>query len=143
MAEEATGSRTPAGRAGLFGNLLALASALTEFFESRLALVAQESRAALVQALVLAACLIAALMLFGFGYAFLIASAIVALAHLTAISWVWLALAAAGVHFLIALIFLLIARSRMTRPLFPATTAELKQDRQWLKNLETTSRPTS
>jgi uncharacterized membrane protein YqjE len=143
MAEEASGHRKPTGRAGLFGNLLALASALTEFLESRLALIAQESRTALVQVVLLAVCLIAALMLFGFGYAFLIASAIVALAHLTAISWVWLALAAAGVHFLIALIFLLIARSRMTRPLFPATAAELKQDRQWLKNLETTSRPTN
>ena len=49
-----TRSRNPAGHAGLLENLLALSSALTEFFESRFALFAQESKAALVQLLVLA-----------------------------------------------------------------------------------------
>ena len=85
--------------------------------------------------------LAAALLLFTFGYIFLIASAVVGLAHLARISWLWIALAAAGVHFVIALVFLLVARSRMTKPLFRATAAELKKDREWLKNLDTTSRP--
>jgi uncharacterized membrane protein YqjE len=53
------------------------------------------------------------------------------------------ALGAAGAHFVVALILLLVARSRMTEPLFPATLSELKEDRQWLKNLNATNQPTS
>ncbi len=143
MISETTRSRNPAGHAGLLANLLALASALAEFFETRFVLLAQESKAALVQLLVLVACLILALFLSVLGYVFLISSAIVGLAHLARISWLWTALAAAGVHFLIALGLLLVARSRITKPVFRVTMAELKKDREWLKNLDTTDRPTS
>jgi uncharacterized membrane protein YqjE len=143
MISDTTRSRNPAGHAGLLANLLALASALAEFFESRFVLLAQESKAALVQLLVLAACLILALFLSVLGYVFLISSVIVGVAHLARISWLWTALAAAGVHFLIALVLLLVARSRITKPVFRATLTELKKDREWLKNLDTTDRPTS
>ena len=143
MADEAFRARNPAGHAGLLGNLLALASALAGFFESRLTLVARDSKAALVQAITLAACLVAAAVLFALGYVFLIVSAIVGLAHLAGVSWVWIALAAAGLHFLVALIFVLVARRRMTKPLFRATASELKKDREWLKDLDKTTRPTS
>jgi uncharacterized membrane protein YqjE len=136
-------SRNPAGHAGLLENLFALGSALAEFFESRFALVAQESKAALVQLLVLAGCLILALVLFAFGYGFLIASAVAGLAQVVRVSWLWIALAAACLHFVIALILLLVARSQMTKPLFRATATELKKDREWLKNLDETSRSTS
>ncbi|HEV3149258.1 MAG TPA: phage holin family protein [Chthoniobacterales bacterium] len=141
MADEATRSRNPAGHAGLLDNLLALAGALAGFFESRFAVFSKESKAALVQMLGLAACLIAAVMLVAIGYIFLIVSAVAGLAHLAQVSWLWVTMAAAGMHFLIALALLLVARSRMTKPLFRATASELKKDREWLKNLETTSRP--
>jgi len=141
MADEATRSRNPAGHAGLLDNLLALASALAGFFESRFALFSRESKAALVQMLGLAACLIAAVMLVAIGYIFLIVSAVAGLAHLAQVSWLWVTMAAAGMHFLIALVLLLVARSRMTKPLFRAPASELKKDREWLRNLETTSRP--
>ncbi len=141
MADEATRSRNPAGHAGLLDNLLALASALAGFFESRFALFSKESKAALLQMLGLAACLIAALMLVAIGYVFLIVSAVAGLAHLAQVSWLWVALAVAGTHFLIAVVLLLVARSRMTKPLFRATASELKKDREWLTNLNTTSRP--
>ena len=143
MISETTRSRNPAGHAGLLANLLALASALAEFFESRFVLFAQESKTALVQLLVLAACLILALFLSVLGYVFLISSAIVGVAHLARISWLWTALAAAGVHFLIALVLLLVARSRITKPVFRATVSELKKDREWLKNLDATDQPAS
>ena len=122
---------------GFIGSLVALASALAEFFESRAALFATESKAALVQFVLIAICLIAALLFFAFGYVFLLATAVVAVAHLANVSWLWTALAAAGLHILIALILLLIAWSGIKRPVFRATVAELKKDREWLKNLET------
>src|SRR5437870_13907298 len=129
-------SRNPAGRAGLLENLLALVSAVVDFFESRFALLAQESKAAAVQVLRLAGCLIFALLLCALGYVFLITGAVVGLAHLAGISWPWIALAAAAVHFIIALVLLLVARSRITKPLFRTTLAELMKDRECLKNLD-------
>ena len=135
--------RNPAGHAGLLENLLALLTALADFFESRFALVAQESKAAAVHVLILAGCLIFALLLCALGYIFLITGVVVGLAHLAGISWPWIALAAAAVHFIIALLLILVARSRITKPVFPNTRAELKKDREWLKNLDTTNQSTS
>ena len=136
---ESTRSRNPAGHAGLLENLLALLNALAEFFESRFALLAEESKGAAVQLLILVGCLIFALLLCALGYVFLITGAVVGLAHLIGISWPWIALAAAVVHFIVALVLLLVARSRITKPLFRATLTELKKDREWLKNLDATN----
>jgi uncharacterized membrane protein YqjE len=143
MMSESTRSRNPAGHAGLFENLLALLNALAEFFESRFALLAEESKGAAVQLLILVGCVIFALLLCALGYVFLITGAVVGLAHLIGISWPWVALAAAVVHFIVAMILLLVARSRITKPLFRATLNELKKDREWLKNLDATNQSTS
>jgi uncharacterized membrane protein YqjE len=77
------------------------------------------------------------------GYVFLITGVVVGLAHLLGISWAWIALAAAAVHFIIATVLVLIARNRMTKPVFRATLAELKKDREWLKHLDATNQSTS
>jgi uncharacterized membrane protein YqjE len=143
MISESPRSRKPAGHAGLLENLLALVTALAEFFESRFALVAQESKAAAVQVLILAGCLIFALLLCALGYIFLITGVVAGLAHLAGISWPWIALAAAVVHFIVALALLVVARSRMTKPLFRNTRAELRKDREWLKNLDATNQSTT
>jgi uncharacterized membrane protein YqjE len=143
MMSESTRSRNPAGHAGLLENLSALVNALAEFFESRLALLAEESKAAAVQVLILVSCLILAVVLCALGYIFLITGAVVGVAHLAGISWPWVALAAAVVHFIIAMVLLLVARSRITKPLFRATLAELKKDREWLKNLDARNQSTS
>ena len=139
MMSESTRSRNPAGHAGLLENLLALLNALAEFFESRFALLAEESKGAAVQLLILVGSVIFALLLCALGYVFLITGAVAGLAHLIGISWPWIALAAAVVHFIVALVLLLVARSRVTKPLFRATLTELKKDREWLKNLDATN----
>jgi uncharacterized membrane protein YqjE len=136
MAGDSMRFRNPAGHAGLLHNLLALVNDLAGFLESRIGLLAKESKTALVQVLVLVACLTAAGVFALFGYVFLLASAIAGIAHALHISWIWITLAAAGLHFILALIFVLIARSRMKKSMFAATAAELKKDREWLKNLD-------
>jgi uncharacterized membrane protein YqjE len=141
MAGEDSPSRSRPRQAGFIGSLVALTSALADFCESRAELLATESKAALVQFVLVAVCLIAALLFFAFGYVFLLATAVVAVAHLAKVSWLWIALGAAGLHFLIALIFFLIASSGIKRPIFRATAAELKKDREWLKNLDTNQTP--
>jgi len=128
-------SRNPAGHSGLLDNTLALISAAAGFFESRLALAARESKSAALQLLVLVACVIAALALCVMGYVFLIVSAVVVVAHLVGTSWPVIALIVALLHFIIAVVLLLVARSRITKPMFPDTVDELKKDREWLKNL--------
>ena len=91
----------------------------------------------------MAGCLVLALLLCALGYIFLITGAVVGLAHLVGISWPWIALAVAALHFVIALVLLLIARSQVTKPLFRATRAELRKDREWLKHLDATNQSTS
>src|SRR5438034_9863334 len=111
MAGENSPSRSRTHQTGFIGSLVALASALADFFESRAALFATESKAALVQFVLVALCLVAALLLFAIGYVFLLATVVVAVAHLAKVSWLWIALAAAGLQILIALILWLGARS--------------------------------
>src|SRR5436853_6002834 len=137
MAGENSPSRSRTRQTGFIGSLVALASALADFFESRAELFATESKAALVQFILVAVCLVAGLLFFAFGYVFLLATAVVAVAHLAKISWLWTALGAAGLHLVIALILFLIASMTVKRPMFRATRDELKKDREWLNNLET------
>jgi len=135
MSSESPSSRNPAGHSGLIDNALGLLSAIVEFFEIRFALAAQESKAAALQLLILVGCVIAALALCVMGYAFLIVSAVVGVAHLLGTSWPVVALVVALVHFIIAGALLLVARSRITKPMFRDTRDELKKDREWLKTL--------
>ena len=46
-------------------------------------------------------------------------------------------------HFILALVCLLVARNRMKQSMFAATAAELKKDREWLKNLDKKSLSTN
>jgi len=135
MSSENPSSRNPAGHSGLIDNALGLLSAIVEFFEIRFALAAQESKAAALQLLILVGCVIAALALCVMGYVFLIVSAVVGIAHLLGTSWPVVALVVALVHFIIAGALLLVARSRVTKPMFRDTRDELKKDREWLKTL--------
>jgi uncharacterized membrane protein YqjE len=127
--------RNPAGHSGLLDSALGLISAVVAFFESRFVLLAQESKSAAVQLLILVGCIIAALALCVMGYVFLIVSAVVGLAHLLGTSWPVVALVVALLHFIIAAVLLLVARSRITKPMFRDSIDELKKDREWLKTL--------
>ena len=128
-------SRNPAGHSGLLDNALGLISAVVAFFESRFVLLAQESKSAAVQLLILVGCVIAALALCVMGYVFLIVSAVVGIAHLLGTSWPVVALVAALVHFIIAGVLVLVARSRISKPMFRDSIDELKKDHEWLKTL--------
>ena len=135
MSSETPSSRNPAGHSGLLANVLGLLSAIVEFFEIRFALAAQESKAAALQLLILVGCVIAALALCLMGYVFLIVSAVVGIAHLLGTSWPVVALVVALLHFIIAGVLLVVARSRITKPMFRDSIDELKKDREWLKTL--------
>src|SRR5205814_5717955 len=107
MAGETMRFRNPAGHAGLLHNLVSLVNSLVGFLESRLALFTKESKTALVHILILVGCLAAAAFLVVFGYLFLVASVIMALAHALHISLVIVVLMHVGLLFILVFIRLL------------------------------------
>ena len=143
MAGETMRFRNPAGHAGLLHNLVALVNSLVGFLQSRVALFAKESKTALVHVLVLVGCLAAAAILALFGYVFLVASAVFGLAHALHVSWVKISLGAALLHFILAFVCVMIAKGRMHKSMFEMTSAELKKDREWLKNQDRKSHSTN
>ena len=133
--------RNPAGHAGLRQNLASLVSSLAHFFASRFELAAKESKAALLHFLTLIGCLIAAAVLALLGYLFLMVWLVVGIAHLIRVSSIWTTLVVALIHFAGALLCLIIARGQFKRPVFRDTASVLKEDTEWLKNLDQTKRP--
>ena len=73
-----------------------------------------------------------------FGYIFILGSLIVGIAHLSGISWTWIALGAGLLHIALAVVCVLLAKARLTGRLYSETRAELKKDQQWLKSLAKT-----
>jgi uncharacterized membrane protein YqjE len=142
MAFEPLRSRENAGHGGLIGILLSLVTDFAALAESRLSLFVRESKTALVQIVILIACLVGAVLFVTLGYIFLVVSAVFGIAHLVRISWIWIALIAAVAHFVLAIGSLIIARAKMVSAPYPELSAELKKDREWLKNLDVSSRPT-
>ena len=136
MAGDTMRFRNPAGHAGLLHNLVSLANSLAGFFESRIGLFARESKSALLHLLLLAGAVMAALILIISGYIFLIVSVIFGIAYAAGVSWVWIALAAAGLHFVLAIGCGLFAKSQLTKPMFESSMEELKRDREWLKSVD-------
>lgn len=138
MASRPMPLRNPAGHAGLLPTLRSLVASLAQFFESRLQLAARESKAAARHLLMLVVFGIAAAILSLFGYVFLLVSVVFAIAHFFGISWTWVALGTALIHFLIAVCFLIAARHQVKRPMLRDTANVLKEDTEWLKNLDQT-----
>lgn len=141
MAEGSMPFRNPAGHRGLRRNLNSLVASLTQFVESRIKLAARESKAAVRHLVVVLVCVIAALILSLLGFVYLIVFAIVGIAHLLDIHWIWVALVVALLHFAIALVCLIIARGNLKHPILRDTASVLKEDTEWLKNLDQKKSP--
>jgi len=133
--------RNPAGHAGLLQTLRALVASLTQFLESRLKLAARESKAALLHFVTALACLVGAAVFSICGYVFFIVFVIFEIAHLLKVSWFWVALGLALIHFVAALLCLVIARGQARHLVLRDTASVLKEDTEWLKNLDQTKRP--
>ncbi len=58
------------------------------------------------------------------------------LAYLFSISWIWITLGLAVLHFLAAVICALIVKKHIQTPVFTATSAEVKRDLESLKNFK-------
>ena len=143
MTGETMRARVPAGRTGFLGGVVAFVNALAGFLESRLALLTKESKSAVRQLLGVIVCVAGALLFVVMGYAFLIVGAVAGIARLLHVHWFWIALVAALIHFILVLGFVLGARGFISKAPFTELRAELKKDREWLRNLDEASRPNS
>lgn len=133
--------RNPAGFSGLRQNLASFIASLTQFIHARVQLAAQESKGAFKHLIIMVASLVAAGVLLLFGYISFVAFAVAGLAHLFGISWIWTALIIAILHFGGAGLCLIIGRAQLKHPMFRETSAVLKEDTEWLKNLDQKNRP--
>jgi uncharacterized membrane protein YqjE len=141
MARASARSRNPAGHGGLIDNAVGFVSAIFAYIETRAALLGVESKAMLLQLVAVLAFGLGALVAVLFGYIFILASVIVGVAHGTGVSWTWVALCAGLLHIMLAIVCVLLAKSKLRGRLYPETRAELKRDQQWLKSLSKTEQP--
>jgi len=138
MAEATTPQRgAAAANEGFFEHSRALLAALAEYFHARLRLAGTESKEALVHYGIIIGLAVGALVVVVFGYLFFCIGLAVLLAHLLRIHPGWVILIFALIHFAVAIVCLLIARARLTAPMFTGTISELKKDQQWMS----TSKP--
>lgn len=125
----------PAGHAGLIDNVVGFVSAFFAYVETRAALLAVESKELLIQLGMVVALGLGALIALVFGYVFIVASIVVAIAHATGISWTWVALCAGLLHIMLAVVCVFLAKGKLRGRLYAETRMELKRDQQWLKSL--------
>lgn len=128
--------RNPAGYPGLGANLKAFLGSGMRFVETRLSLATKEAKGTLLRLVTLLACAVIALVLVLLAYLLLMAFAIAGIAHLLGVWWIWVALVWALLHILIAFFCLVIARGQLKHPMFQETRGVLKEDTEWLKNLD-------
>lgn len=93
-----------------------------------------EGREALALYLRLAVMLVAALIFLVFGYVLILLFFAFLIAHLFGISWIWITLALALIHFLVTFLCATHVRTHMRSPVFAATSAELRRDFEALKS---------
>jgi uncharacterized membrane protein YqjE len=119
---------------GLFAHLSALLAAQLGYLRARLELAGIEGRDAAIRLAIVLGLAIGGLILAIFGY-FLFVLAIVFLLGLAfgSGSWVYVLSGAALIHFLGAVLLVLVARIKIAEPIFPLTLEEFKKDQEWLK----------
>ena len=126
---------SPAGHAGLIDNAIGVVSALFAYVETRAALLAVESKALLLQLVSVVAFGLGAFIAVVFGYIFVMASLVVAIAHRAGFSWTWIALVTGLLHIVLGAAFVFLAKSKLRGRLYPETRSELKRDQTWHKTL--------
>jgi uncharacterized membrane protein YqjE len=141
MAQPTAPPGNPAADAGVVAHFQALLAAFLRYFRARFELAGIESKEAAGHYLKILALIIAALIVAVFGYLFLVLGCVFAIARLFSDpnAWIWVALAVAGLHFLVTAGCVAAAWTLVREPMFNVTLNELKKDQEWLT--KPTARP--
>lgn len=121
---------------GILRHLTALLGAKLAYLRARLHLAGLEGKAAATHYALILALAIAALVVAIFGYFFFVIALVFLIAWACGggNAWIWVTLGAACVHFIGAATLLVIAKAKLSQPMFAATLDEFKKDQEWLKN---------
>jgi uncharacterized membrane protein YqjE len=123
---------------GLFQHLSALLGAKLAYLRARLQLAGLEGREAAIHYALIVALAVGALVMATFGYFFLVIALVflVAWACGGGNAWIWVMLGAAFFHLLVAAVLAVLAKVKLSQPMFAATLDEFRKDQQWLKTPE-------
>ncbi len=117
------------------GNSRGLGTSIGKLISTKLKILAIESKVATWGILRVVVLIATAVVLLLFTWVLLMAGLIGILVEQTGLTWFYAAFVIAGVHFIVAIILALVAKS--TPPdLFEHTAAEFKKDREWLYQLK-------
>ncbi|HEY3896979.1 MAG TPA: phage holin family protein [Chthoniobacter sp.] len=124
----------PRQTGGLFAHLSTLIAAKLAYLKARLELAGIEGREAAIHLAIILALAIGGLILVVFGYFFFVLAIVflIAMAFGSG-SWIYVLLGAALVHFVGAVVLVLLAWVKLRVPLFPLSLEEFKKDQEWLK----------
>ena len=140
MAVPITSGERPPGKAGLVDHVRALGASVADYMGARLQLAGLESREAAAHYLKIMVLLAAAFFGLVFGYIFLCLAGVFILHFFLHVRWIWILLGAAGIHFAVAAIAIMVARMKFPKAVFAATIAEFKKDQTWLNTPRTTTK---
>jgi uncharacterized membrane protein YqjE len=118
--------------AGFFDHFNALLAAGSAYLHARLRLAGIESKDALIHYAIIIGLVMAGLVVVAFGYLFLCIGLIALLAAALRVHAGWVLLAFAFLHFAVAVVCGLIAKTKLSVPMFSATLDEFKKDQQWM-----------
>ena len=120
---------------GIFSRLTALLGAKLAYIRARLQLAGLEGKEAAVHYGIILGLAIGAMVIAIFGYLFFVIALVflIALAFGGGNAWIWVMLGAGFVHFVGTAILLLVAKAKLSQPMFAATLDEFNKDQQWLK----------
>lgn len=120
---------------GFFRHLTALLGAKLAYLRARLQLAGLEGKEAATHYAIILGLAIGALVVAIFGYFFLIIALVFLLAWACGggNAWIWITLGAALLHFIGAAALGVIAKVKLSQPMFAATLDEFKKDQAWLK----------
>jgi uncharacterized membrane protein YqjE len=121
---------------GFLDHLSGLIAAKLAYLRARLTLAGLEGKEAAVHYAVILGMAIGALVVAIFGYLFLVLALIFLIAWACGggNAWIWVTLGTAILHFAGAAALVLIAKTKLSQPMFPITFGEFKKDQEWLKN---------
>src|SRR5689334_6793060 len=115
-------------------------ASILKIIELKLQLLGFEGREAGVHLLVLAVLIASTVALIVAALVFLAVFLLFVIVKITGWEWGWAALLAAVVLLVLSVVTAMLLRTRITKPLFPLTLAELRKDREWLRQTRESSR---
>jgi len=129
-------SMPPQSSRGLTAGLLSFWGSVGRHILALVELAGMEGKEAIALYVRLAVMLIAGLIFLVFGYFLTLLFVVFLIATIFGVSWLWIFLGLAVLHFLVALLCAIHVKTHLKSPVFTATSAEIRKDLESLKSVK-------